>query len=54
MDYGIQYVILGLFIANKVVNNMAVPNLTGIISIVLIAISTLFIVDILKLKNKII
>lgn len=43
----------GLFIANKVVNNMAVPNLTGIISIVLIAISTLFIVDILKLKNKI-
>lgn len=43
----------GLFIANKVVNNMAVPNLTGVVSIVLISISTLFIVDILKLKNKI-
>lgn len=43
----------GLFISNKIVNNMAVPNLTGVVSIVLVAISVLFIVDILKLKNKI-
>ncbi len=42
----------GLFIANKIVNNLAVPNLTGIIAIFFIAISALFIVDILKLKNK--
>lgn len=43
----------GLFIANKIVNNLALPNLTGIIAIVLIAISATFIVDILKMKNKI-
>ncbi len=43
----------GLFVANKIVNNIAIPNLTGVVSIVLIAISALFIVDILKLKNKI-
>lgn len=43
----------GLFVANKIVNNLAIPNLTGIVAIVLIAISATFIVDILKLKNKI-
>lgn len=43
----------GLFIANKIVNNLAIPNLTGVIAILLIAISATFIVDILKLKNKI-
>lgn len=43
----------GLFVANKIVNNLAIPNLTGVIAIVLIAISAMFIVDILKLKNKI-
>lgn len=43
----------GLFVANKIVNNLAIPNLTGVIAIVLIAISATFIVDILKLKNKI-
>lgn len=43
----------GLFVANKIVNNLAIPNLTGVVAIVLIAISAMFIVDILKLKNKI-
>lgn len=43
----------GLFIANKIVNNLAIPNLTGIVAIVLTAISAMFIVDILKMKNKI-
>lgn len=43
----------GLVIVNIIVNNLALPNLVGIVSILLIAISTVFIVDILKLKNKI-
>lgn len=43
----------GLVIVNIIVNNLALPNLVGIVSIILIAISTVFIVDILKLKNKI-
>lgn len=43
----------GLVIVNIIVNNLALPNLTGIVSIVLISISVIFIVDILKLKNKI-
>lgn len=42
----------GLFVANRIVNNLAIPNVTGVIAIVLIAISSVFIVDILKLKNK--
>lgn len=42
----------GIFLADKIVNNLAIPNITGIISILLIAIATVFIVDILKLKNK--
>lgn len=42
----------GIFIADKIVNNLAIPNVTGIIGIVLIAISTVLIVDLLKLKNK--
>lgn len=43
----------GLLFANKIVNNLAIPNLTGVVAIVLISISAMFIVDILKLKNKI-
>ena len=42
----------GIFIADKIVNNLAIPNVTGIVGIVLIAMSTVLIVDLLKLKNK--
>lgn len=42
----------GIFIADKIVNNLAIPNITAIVGIVLIAISTVLIVDLLKLKNK--
>ena len=43
----------GIFIADKIVNNLAIPTVVGIVGILLIAISTVLIVDLLKLKNKI-
>ena len=43
----------GIFLADKVVNYLAIPNITGVISILIIAISTVFVVDTLKLKNTI-
>lgn len=43
----------GIFLADKLVNNLAIPNITGIASIFIIAIATVFVVDVLKLKNKI-
>lgn len=42
----------GIFLADKIVNNLAIPNITGIISVIIIAIATVFIVDVLKLKNR--
>lgn len=43
----------GIFLAGKIVNYLAIPSITGIISIILIATSTVFIVDVLGIKNKI-
>lgn len=43
----------GIFIADKIVNNLAIPNITGIVSILLISISAVLIVDFLKLKSKV-
>ena len=42
----------GLFIADKIVNNLAIPNVTAVVGILFIAISAVLIVDLLNLKNK--
>ena len=42
----------GIFLADKIVNYLAIPNITGVISILIISIASVFIIDILKLKNK--
>lgn len=44
----------GIFLADFVVNYLAIPNITSVISILVIAISTVFVIDVLKLKNTII
>ena len=43
----------GIFLADKVVNYLAIPNITAVVGILLTAISATLIVDLLKLKNKI-
>lgn len=43
----------GLFIADKIVNNIAIPTVTGVVGVLFIVLSTVLIVDLLKLKNKI-
>lgn len=43
----------GIWLVDKIVNYLAIPTITGVVSIVVISIATVFIVDILKLKNKI-
>lgn len=42
----------GIFLADKIVNNLAIPTVTGVAGILLIVFSTVLIVDLLKLKNK--
>ena len=43
----------GIFYVDKIFNYLAIPNLTTVIGIVLIAISALLIINLLKIKNKI-
>lgn len=44
----------GIYLADKIVNNLAIPTVTGVVAILLIVISTVLIVDLLKIKNKLI
>lgn len=42
----------GIIISDYLTNNLSVPNITGVISLVLVAIATLVIIDVLDLKSK--
>lgn len=42
----------GIIISDYLTNNLSVPNITGVISLILVALATLVIIDVLDLKSK--